>query len=124
MYPRPPADRWIDGVSDEDLAFLRRFVLASGSLKDVAAAYGVSYPTIRVRLDRLIDTVRLLDRHRTADEFERTVLTLYADGKLDAATMKALIAAHERSATAAAAAPPATVPAQAIRSDDALHSPT
>ena len=98
MYPRSPTERWVDGVSDEDLAFLRRFVLASGSLKDVAAAYGVSYPTIRVRLDRLIDKVRLLDRHRTADEFERTVLTLYADGKLDAATMKALLAAHERAA--------------------------
>ena len=107
MYPRPPADRWIDALSDEDLAFLRRFVLASGSLKDLAAAYSVSYPTIRLRLDRLIDKVRLLDRHQTADEFGRTVLTLYADGKLDAATMKALLAAHER---AVAAGPsPATV---------------
>ncbi len=96
MYPRTPADRWIDALSDEDAAFLRRFLLASGSLKDVAADYGVSYPTIRLRLDRLIDKVRLLDRHREAGDFERTVLTLYADAKVDAATMKALLAAHER----------------------------
>ena len=107
MYPRTPADRWIDALSDEDAAFLRRFLLASGSLKDVAAAYGVSYPTIRLRLDRLIDKVRLLDRHREAGDFERTVLTLYADAKVDAATMKALLAAHERAVTAAAAGVPA-----------------
>ena len=99
MYPRPPEDRWIDGLSDEDVAFLRRFVLASGSLKDVAAAYGVSYPTIRLRLDRLMNKVHLLDRHRAAGPFERTLLTLYADGKVDAATMKALKAAHDQTLT-------------------------
>jgi hypothetical protein len=47
MFPRSPEDRWIDALSDEDVAFLRRFLLASGSLKDVAAAYGVSYPSRR-----------------------------------------------------------------------------
>jgi hypothetical protein len=96
MFPRPPEDRWIDGLSDEDIAFLRRFLLASGSLKDVAAAYDVSYPTIRLRLDRLIEKVRLLDRHRGADHLGRAVLTLYADGKIDASAMKALMTAHER----------------------------
>ncbi len=115
MYPRPPEDRWIDGLSDEDAAFLRRFLLASGSLKDVAAAYGVSYPTIRLRLDRLIDKVHLLDRHRTAGPFERTLLTLYADGKVDAATMKALKAAHDQ----AVASPESlkTIPVSAPRGE-------
>ena len=27
---------WMGGLEDEDLAFIRRFVLASGSLKEVA----------------------------------------------------------------------------------------
>jgi hypothetical protein len=105
MFPRSPEDRWIDALSDEDVAFLRRFLLASGSLKDVAAAYGVSYPTIRVRLDRLIEKVRLLDRHREADHFGRTVLTLYADGKIDASAMKALMTAHEQDLAAKADVP-------------------
>ena len=26
--------QWIDGLDDEDLAFIKRFILASGSLKD------------------------------------------------------------------------------------------
>ena len=44
---------WLEYMSEEDLAFIKRFVLASGSLKDVAAGYGISYPTVRLRLDRL-----------------------------------------------------------------------
>lgn len=96
MFPRPAQHIWLDGLSEEDLAFLKRFVLACGSLKDLAAAYGVSYPTIRLRLDRLVEKVRLLDRNKSADTFERLLLSAYADGKLDAATMKSLLAAHQR----------------------------
>jgi hypothetical protein len=96
MLPHPVVERWIEMLSDDDLAFLKRFLLASGSLKDLAAAYDVSYPTIRLRLDRLVEKVRLIDRKRDVSPFERTLLTQFADGKLDAATMKLLLVAHER----------------------------
>ena len=46
-------------LEDEDLAFVKKFLLASGSLKEVASVYGVSYPTVRLRLDRLIQKIRL-----------------------------------------------------------------
>ena len=52
---------WIEKLEDEDLAFVKRFVLASGSLKEVAAQYGVSYPTVRLRLDRLIQKIMLAE---------------------------------------------------------------
>src|SRR5262249_30844996 len=42
--------RWVDLLSEEDLAFLKRFLLASGTLKDLASQYGISYPTVRLRL--------------------------------------------------------------------------
>ena len=45
---------WIADLDDEDINFIKKFLLASGSLKEVAAAYGVTYPTVRLRLDRLI----------------------------------------------------------------------
>jgi len=51
---------WIDGLSEEALAFIRRFVLASGSLKEIAEIYSISYPTVRLRLDRLIEKIKLL----------------------------------------------------------------
>ncbi|MFR7651786.1 MAG: DUF2089 family protein, partial [Eggerthella lenta] len=31
-------------LDDEDVAFVKRFLLASGSLKEVARQYGVTYP--------------------------------------------------------------------------------
>jgi len=95
---REPGDAraWIDGLSDEDLMFVKRFVLASGSLKDLASAYGISYPTVRLRLDRLIQKVEVLDDQRPASAFERRLRALYADGRLDLETLKALLVAHEQ----------------------------
>jgi hypothetical protein len=87
---------WLDGLSDEDLMFVKRFVLASGSLKDLAASYGISYPTVRLRLDRLIQKVQLLDDHRPATHFERQLRAIYADGRIDLDTLKTLLVAHEQ----------------------------
>ncbi len=88
--------RWIDRLTDEDLMFLKRFVLASGSLKQLATVYGISYPTIRLRLDRLIERVKVLDNEEIKSEFERAARLLYADGKIDMETLKQLLAAHRR----------------------------
>ena len=38
---------WMSNLDDEDMTFIKRFLLASGSMKEVAAQYGVSYPTAR-----------------------------------------------------------------------------
>jgi hypothetical protein len=86
--------RWTDQLSDEDLAFIKRLVLASGSLKEVAAAYGISYPTVRLRLDRLIEKVKILDSAEITSGFERVLRIRYAEGKLDLATLQHLLAAH------------------------------
>ena len=50
---------WMAGLEEEDVAFIKRFVLSSGSLKEMAAEYGVTYPTVRLRLDRLIQKIHL-----------------------------------------------------------------
>jgi hypothetical protein len=86
---------WIQLLDDEDLAFLKRFVLASGSLKELAQAYGISYPTVRLRLDRLIAKVKVYDSQQKMTPFERMVRGLHADGRLDVTTMKTLIEAHK-----------------------------
>ena len=86
---------WIDGLSEEDLAFIRRFVLASGSLKEMAEIYGISYPTVRLRLDRLIEKIKLLTSDAVESEFERILRIEYTQGKLDLGTMKRLLEAHK-----------------------------
>lgn len=55
---------WMAGLEDEDVAFIKKFLLASGSLKEVAGLYGVTYPTVRLRLDRLIQKIHLSEIQR------------------------------------------------------------
>lgn len=47
---------WMINFEDEDLVFIKKFLLVSGSLKEMAVQYGVTYPTVRLRLDKLADT--------------------------------------------------------------------
>ncbi len=86
--------KWFEQFEEEDLAFIKRFVLASGSLKEMAKQYGVSYPTVRRRLDRMIAKMAVLDSLRDESPFERTLRLLAVDGKIDAVTLKTLLAAY------------------------------
>lgn len=88
-------ESWLAKLSDEDASFIKRFVLASGSLKDLASAYGISYPTVRLRLDRLIEKIKVLDSQEIVSEFERTLRVRYTEGKIDMETLKALLTAHQ-----------------------------
>jgi hypothetical protein len=47
------------GPDDQDLVL--NFLKSSGSLKDLARLHGVSYPTMRNRLDALIERVKDLE---------------------------------------------------------------
>lgn len=89
------AEKWTDNLSDEDLAFLKRFVLASGSLKELAASYGISYPTVRLRLDRLIEKIKVWDSQEITDQFERVLRGMYAEGRIDMDALKQLLTAHK-----------------------------
>src|SRR5262245_32523234 len=97
VRPQPADPRQgFEHLSDEDLAFVRRFVLASGSLKEMARIYGVSYPTVRVRLDRLIDKLRALDDPGSTSRLERVARALFAEGRLDVESLKVLTRAHRQ----------------------------
>lgn len=88
---------WIKGLSDEDFQFIKRMLLASGSLKDVARQYGISYPTVRIRLNRLIEKVQVLDSQQPKTKFHQKIQLLVVEGKLDVATARMLIKTHEAS---------------------------
>jgi hypothetical protein len=90
--PGPPA--WLAALDENDLQFLRRFLLGSGSLKALAGEYGVSYPTVRARLDRLIAKVWAAEDPRPADPLERRLRLLVADGRVDPGLAKELLASH------------------------------
>jgi len=86
---------WLADLEDEDAAFIKKFVLASGSLKEVAALYGVSYPTVRLRLDRLIQKIKISETAE-ADPYVSLVKRLAVDDKLDFDTAKILIGEYRK----------------------------
>ena len=81
---------WMEDLSEEDLAFIKNFVLSSGSLKQMSQLYQVSYPTMRLRLDRLIEKIRLND-NETEDPFILLVKSLAIDDRYDVDTARILI---------------------------------
>ena len=86
---------WMAELEDEDLAFIKKFILASGSLKEVASVYGVRYPTVRLRLDRLIQKIHLSETAE-ADPYVSLVKRLAVDDKLDFDTAKILITEYRK----------------------------
>ena len=65
-------------------------MLSSGSLKQMSQLYQVSYPTMRIRLDRLIEKIRLND-NETEDPFILLVKSLAIDDRYDVDTARILI---------------------------------
>ena len=86
---------WMTGLEEEDVSFIKKFILASGSFKEVAAQYGVTYPTVRLRLDRLIQKIRI-GEDTAADPYIATIKRLVVNDKLDFDTAKLLIAEYKR----------------------------
>ena len=87
--------QWIKGLSDEDWQFIKRLLLASGSLKDVANQYGISYPTVRIKLNRLIEKVKILDSKKHKTNFHKKIQILVTEGELELSTAKTLIKIFE-----------------------------
>ena len=83
------------GLEEEDAAFIKKFVLASGSLKEMAGLYGVSYPTVRLRLDRLIQKIQLTEKAE-ADPYVALVKRLAVDDRLDFDTAKLLLSEYRK----------------------------
>lgn len=86
---------WMSALEEEDLVFIKKFILASGSLKEVAGQYGVTYPTVRLRLDRLIQKIRL-GEDTAADPYIALVKRLAVNERLDFDTAKLLITEYKK----------------------------
>lgn len=86
---------WLAGLEDEDVNFIRNFVLASGSLKEIAQIYDVTYPTIRLRLDKLIQKIRI-NESEANESYIALIKKLAVDEKIDLDTAKILISEYKK----------------------------
>ena len=86
---------WVSGLDEEDLAFIRNFILASGSLKEIAKQYGVTYPTVRLRLDKVIQKVRI-GESEAQEPYIALIKRLAVNDRLDFETAKLLIGEYKK----------------------------
>lgn len=94
MTPEQPPD-WILPLDLEDLTFIRNFVLASGSLKKMSDFYQVSYPTVRLRLDKLIQKIQI-NEDEAREPFIAFIKNLTLNDKIDLDTAKLIINAYQK----------------------------
>lgn len=87
--------QWILALDLEDTVFLKNFVLKSGSLKEIAHLYQVSYPTVRLRLDKLIQKIELNDKN-DEEPFSAFIKGLAVDSKIDLETAKLIIEKYKK----------------------------
>lgn len=86
---------WMENLDDEDVQFIKRFILASGSLKEVANQYEVTYPTIRLKLDRLIQKIEI-NAETQKEPYISLIKRLAVDEKIDFKTAKILVSEYRR----------------------------
>src|SRR4051812_44433311 len=77
-------------LSRDDLDLITELVLRSGSLKDLADSYGVSYPTIRLRLDKVIERLAAVVNGKTTDPVSELLAKLVERGELSASNARAV----------------------------------
>jgi len=56
-FELPPLAR----LSTEDQVFIMAFIQCHGSIKDMEQMFGISYPTVKNRLNRLADKLKLVE---------------------------------------------------------------
>lgn len=87
---------WVEALTEDELRFVERFVLCSGSLKALASEYGVSYPTLRNRLDGLIERVKELQSSEADGPLKSKVRQLLRDGAISVDAARQIVSAFEK----------------------------
>lgn len=78
-------------LSDEQVIFLETFLRCRGMINSVEKELGISYPTVRARLDALLDTLQLqpVRERKPSPDASRAVLDQLEKGEITAEEAKA-----------------------------------
>ena len=86
---------WMVNLEHEDVVFIKKFLLASGSLKEMAQQYGVTYPTVRLRLDKLIQKIQISE-DTSSEPYIGLIKRMVVNDKIDFDTAKVLISEYKK----------------------------
>jgi len=91
-------------LSREQLTVLESFLRSRGNLKEMERELGISYPTVRGRLDALVRALGLADGVEATAEAAETDVSATDDPTVDRRAILERLARHEISAEDAAVA--------------------
>jgi len=86
----------LETLSDEDLEFVLRLVLASGSLKELAQVYKISYPTIRAKLDRVIERLQAIRTGKQLDPMAELLADRVERGEIAPSVARSILDLHRQ----------------------------
>lgn len=86
---------WFDYLEKDEKEFIRQLILASGSLKELAKVYEVSYPTVRLRLDRVIQKVKLYS-DKENDPFISSIMQMVVEDKISLDSANEIIEKYKK----------------------------
>lgn len=73
---------WLTDLSPADLNFIKQFILCSGSLREIAGIYDISYPTVRSRLNQLIEKIKA-SGEKEDESYIKLIRRLTIEEKID-----------------------------------------
>ena len=88
--------RWFSELNEEEINFVKKFILSSGSIKQLAGTYSTSYPTIRKKLDKLIQKIQVNER-KDNDTVVKLINQLEEEGKIDQDIAKTVVLEYSKS---------------------------
>ena len=86
---------WLVNLEEEDVTFIKNFVLSSGSLKEIAKLYDVTYPTVRLKLDRIIQKIQIGEEN-VNEPYIAFIKRLAINDKINYETAKLLISEYKK----------------------------
>jgi len=78
-------------LSEDDLNLITQLALFSGSMKSLAKTYGVSYPTIRIRLDAVIERLKEAVEGQDSDPVTELLASLVERGELTGRVARSIL---------------------------------
>ena len=88
--------RWFSELNEEEINFVKKFILSSGSIMELAGTYSTSYPTIRKKLDKLIQKIQVNER-KDNDTVVKLINQLEEEGKIDQDIAKTVVLEYSKS---------------------------
>lgn len=88
--------RWFSELNEEEINFVKKFILSSGSIKELAGTYSTSYPTIRKKLDKLIQKIQVNER-KDNDTVVKLINQLEEEGRIDQDIAKTVVLEYSKS---------------------------